>query len=206
MVSLRFAAAMVAFAATVMAHVSESEIRRAVPKPLALMQSSSLQWLEKNTCTSCHHQILPAIAFDLARRHGVELDADKLQRTASRSLDIFADPDTAIQGWLIGESVNIIYRLVAEEPLGIPRTGATGAYARLAARRQLADGHWEKDDYRPLQASSTFSTTAYSLQTLQLFLPKQMELERKRRVERATAWLEKTSARDTEDYVYQLPA
>jgi hypothetical protein len=29
-----------------------------------------------------------------------------------------------------------------------------------------------------------------------------MELERKRRVER----LEKTSARDTEDYVYQLPA
>jgi hypothetical protein len=73
----------------------------------------------------------------------------------------------------------------------------------LIARRQLDDGHWLTGEQRP-PASSPFTATAYAVRTLQTFLPDEMSEERRNRVGRAKAWLEKTSPFDTEDRAYQL--
>jgi ankyrin repeat protein len=184
--------------------VDDGAIRRAVTKPIALMQTTSLAWFEKRTCSTCHQQTLPMIALDLARRRGVTLDQGMLEQTMHKTFDFLSDLDRAVQGAYIGESVNSGYRLAVAVPLGIPQSLSTGAYARLIARRQMADGHWENDDERPPQASSGFSTTAYSVQTLQHFLPETMGSELRARVERASGWLKRTPISNTEDRVYQL--
>jgi ankyrin repeat protein len=184
--------------------VAEGEVRLAVRKPLELMQKTSVTWFGKYSCSTCHNQILPMFAFDLARRRGVSLNQDALGNMQHKTFDFFADIDRAVQGSNIGESANSEYRLAFAASLGMPQSATTGVYARLIARRQSDDGRWVNDDERPPQASSDFSTTAYSVRTLQQFLPGTMEIERKFRVKRADMWLEKTLPRDTEDRVFQL--
>ena len=192
----------ITLAAQCAAPVSEREIRPALTKPIARMQTTALTWLDHQPCSSCHHQTLPMIVFDLARRRGVSVDQHSLEQMMNKTFGFLADLDLAVQGSQVGFS--IAERLVPAAPLGLPRSPSAGAYARLIARQQLADGHWENGDNRPPQAYSTFAATAYALRTLQEFLPDPMETERHTRLQRARIWLEQTAPRDTEDRVFQL--
>ncbi len=45
------------------------EIQGAAEKATSLLQDASVKWFGKRTCASCHHQYLPLMVFDLARRH-----------------------------------------------------------------------------------------------------------------------------------------
>jgi N-acyl-D-amino-acid deacylase len=185
--------------------VSEREIRRAVAKSVAVLETTAAKWFDKQTCYSCHHQSLPLMVFDLARRRGVEVDRPKLERVMRKTFEYLTDLDRAVQGsYVIDPVLNQGLRLVAGAPLGLPRSTSTGAYARLIARRQLADGHWLTFDERPPQSFSQFSATAFAVRTLQLFLPEAMVEERRSRVARAGDWLARHYPADTEDRVGQL--
>jgi ABC-type transporter MlaC component len=48
-------------------------VRRAVEKSLPLLQTSGRTFSEKSArrCTSCHHQLVPAVMFSLARTPGI---------------------------------------------------------------------------------------------------------------------------------------
>src|SRR5215467_4089731 len=59
--------------------VSETDLREASAKAIRLIQKSQADWWNKETCTSCHHQLMPEIPFKLARERGVALD-EKLAR------------------------------------------------------------------------------------------------------------------------------
>src|SRR5262245_61891646 len=78
--------------------VSESEIRQATGKSVALLQKASTAWFEKRSCTSCHHQDLPLMVFDIARRRGVAMDQRALELVVTKSFGHLSDLDRAVQG------------------------------------------------------------------------------------------------------------
>src|SRR5438552_18425991 len=55
---------------------SPDRIRSAAEKALALIQTSQKNWYGKyqQSCSSCHHQMLPALAYRAAREHGLKFD------------------------------------------------------------------------------------------------------------------------------------
>lgn len=187
------------------AQAGEGDIRPAVSKSVALLQTAGKTWFAKQSCVSCHQQSLPMMLLDTARRRNVAVDQPGLEELVTRSFGYLTDLDQAVQGsYVIDPVMGDGYTLAAAAPLGLPRSAATGAYARLIARRQLADGHWVTFDVRPPQSCSVFTATATGIRALQLYLPEQMESERRDRVKRAALWLSQAVPRDTEDRVYQL--
>jgi ankyrin repeat protein len=182
----------------------DHEIRLAAAKSVAILQTASVKWFEKQTCASCHHQGLPTMVFDLARRRGVAVDETVIPRIANRSFGFLKDLDAMVQGSIAFDPQTFGQQLLASESLGLRPSTSTAIYARFIARRQAADGHWVNFDERPPQQFSEFTTTAVGLQTLQLFLPHQMERERQERVMRAKKWLKANAPRNVEDRIYQL--
>src|SRR5579872_166357 len=120
--------------------VNESEIRHAAGASVALLQAASQKWFKKQTCVSCHHQSLPMMVLDLARHRGVNVNRAELEQTIAKGFGFLRDLDQAVQASRVNDPVtNKAYVMVNAAQLGLPHSASTGAYARLIARRQLAD-------------------------------------------------------------------
>jgi ankyrin repeat protein len=183
---------------------SSANIRSAAAKAVVLLQEIGSTWYTKHTCTSCHHQSFPMMAFARARAHGVPVDEQKAAVHARRS-SAYLRLDTGIQGAWQGSVANEeALALIALHETGIPPTVTAAAYARLIAGRQLPDGHWQSAGARPPQDYSEITVTARAVRTLQLFLPNRMARERAAQVARAKAWLEVQSPKATEELTYRL--
>ena len=69
---MRFLTGMLCVATTLCAADANSDqVRAAASRAIALLQSTQKGWYAKQSCESCHQQILPAIAFRVAREHGI---------------------------------------------------------------------------------------------------------------------------------------
>jgi hypothetical protein len=53
---------------------STAQIRDAASKAVAMIQQSQKNWPSKQSCFSCHQQVLPTLAFREARQHGIPVD------------------------------------------------------------------------------------------------------------------------------------
>src|SRR3979409_1715716 len=79
-------------------NIPASEIRPAAQRAITLIERAGKTWYEKQTCVSCHHQVLPMLAFDLARSRGLELDRELSRRNVARAFSYLADIDRVVQG------------------------------------------------------------------------------------------------------------
>jgi len=191
------------------AYITEDEIRPAVTKSVHLLLASSAKWSSTQGCPSCHHQDLPMMVFNLARRRGLPVSPHALQAIVVKSLTSLGDlrdPDQLLQGSAFLDPVTgMAGRLIAARSLGLRANLSAAIVARLIARSQRADGHWMAgDDIRPPQSFSAVTNTARALRVLQIFLPKSMAKEQKARVGRARQWLARTLPQDTEERVSQM--
>jgi hypothetical protein len=48
---------------------------------VAAIQRSQATWYDKQVCSSCHQQFQPAIAFAVARDHGIPVEESIAHRT-----------------------------------------------------------------------------------------------------------------------------
>ncbi len=182
----------------------EQQIKQAAAEALKLLQSSIGTWQQKQDCVSCHHEILPLMAFRVAREHGVPLDEAAARETARRTFSFLRDLDRAVQYTHIIDPYFDAYTLLAAHSAGIPASLSTAVYARLIARRQTADGRWTTIDVRPPQAHGGFTATAVALRALQLYMPAQLAAETQERVARARRWLLSATPLTTEHRAFQL--
>ena len=67
MFRLVFALALITVPLARPASGSDEEVSRAVKKSIPLLQSTNKFWVEKMTCVSCHHSILPVMVLKRAR-------------------------------------------------------------------------------------------------------------------------------------------
>ena len=142
-------------------------IREAATRALALIQSSQQQWDDGWACASCHHQYLPAIAFQSARAHGFRVDEKIAHADAEMAFRGLSSLDAALHsGRPLDVPLADSYRLWAAESAGVANTLAIQADVRLMAHRQYADGHWASMDQRPPQSNSPFTATALAIHVL----------------------------------------
>ena len=63
---------------------------------MSARQSSQKTWYAKQSCASCHHQYLPALAFQAARGHGIPIDEADAHADAVKAF-VYTDLDRAVQ-------------------------------------------------------------------------------------------------------------
>ena len=148
--------------------VSSARIRDAATKAVALIQKSQKVWPSKQSCFSCHQQVLPALAFREAREHGIPVDEQAAHADAAGAFGFYANLDRAVQyTHVIDPALDDGYGLMAADAAGLRPSLVTAVYARLLAARQEADGHWETGDERPPQSYSPFTATAIAVAAIQ---------------------------------------
>lgn len=183
---------------------TETELRAASAKAIKVIQHSQVVWYQRETCASCHHQLLPEISFNLARERGVPVDEKIARETTSNAFAFLKDLDGVIQGYDYIDVTFDGWVLTAARLAGVRPSTTTAAEAKFIASRQLSDGSWPTIDQRPPQSYSLFTTTAVCTNALEQYLPADRNGEKETRLRLAREWLIKTQPRTTEDRSFQL--
>jgi len=184
--------------------IEDSALRSAAAKSLELVQQSQIVWRNKETCTSCHHQLLPELPLKLARERGLPIDGTAARQSTAAAFAFLKDLDGAVQRYDYIDSFFDGWSLVAAQFAGIKPSLSTAAYAEFLASKQLPDGSWPTTDTRPPQAYSRFTATAVCAQAVRTYLPERLTAEKEIRLRRARAWLAGNDPRTTEEKVFQV--
>ena len=184
---------------------SPARIRNAAAGAVAVIQKSQKTWHSKQSCFSCHQQVLPALAFRAAREHGIPVDEQAAHADAVHAFGFYANLDRAVQyTHIIDPAMSDSYGLMAADAAGVRPSLVTAVYARSIAARQEADGHWETIDERPPQSYSPFTATAISIAAIRQHSNPNLWPDIKARVERARTWLLSHTPRTTEERAFQI--
>jgi ankyrin repeat protein len=180
------------------------QIRVAASRAVATLQASQARWYDKRLCSSCHHQYQPAIAFAVARKHGVLLDESVAAADAAKAFD-FSDVDGSIQFTnAIEPALGEAYRMVAAHAADVTPNFGTAMTARFLIARQRPAGDWSGLNQRPPSSSSDFAKTALALRAVQLFHHRADAQAAQMTLARATQWLASHAPQGVEDRTYQL--
>ena len=87
--------------------VDAERVREAAARALVAIQKAQAPWYttNKQVCASCHHQYQPALAYRVARDHGVPLDEAIARADATKAFDFsdvdkaFSTPTSSSQRW-----------------------------------------------------------------------------------------------------------
>jgi hypothetical protein len=181
-------------------------VRDAAARALVSIQKAQGPWYttNKQVCASCHHQYQPALAYRVARDHGVPLDEAVARADATKAFD-FSDIDKAIQySYVIEPAVDDAYRLVAANAAGVKRNLGAAIYARLLISRQNAQGDWDGFHQRPPSSYSRVTMAALGMRAVQVYHHASQKAQADAAVARARKFLESHTPRDTEERSYQL--
>ena len=183
-------------------------VREAAERALPLLAQSSAGWPAKRTCTSCHHQTLPAFAFEAAHRRGLRFDEARVADGLRKGFGPIVDVDRAVQATRqIDPSMDTGLMLVAAAALGAPGNGATTAFARLILLKQQSAGWWNTIDDRPPQSYGIVAATAYSARAVRLYAAagsREWGAKADESIARARTWLASAPAVDTADLVHRV--
>ena len=198
-------AVIVSISAACAADNSTARIQQAATKAVVIIQKSQKNWYAKERCISCHQQVFPALAFRVAREHGIPVDENAAHADAAAAFGYFSNFQRAVEyTHVIDPSMNDGYAMLGANAAGVRPSLVTAIYARLLAAHQEADGHWETADERPPESYSAFSATAVSLRAIQLYAHPSQKADVAARAMRARIWLLSHQPPATEERVYQL--
>ena len=128
---------------------SPARIQDAASRAIALLQNSQKIWYTKQSCFSCHQQVLPALAFKAARDHGIPVDEQAAHAEAAKAFGFYSNLERAVEyTHIIDPAMSDGYGLLGAHAAGVRPNLATAVYARYIAEHQEADGHWETADER----------------------------------------------------------
>ena len=182
-----------------------ARVREAATKAVAMIQKSQQNWYANQSCTSCHQQLFPALAFRAARDHGIPVDEQAAGADARAAFGYFSKLDRAVEyTHVIDAPLNDGYAMLGADAAGVRPSLITAVYARLLSARQEADGRWETIDQRPPQSYSPFTATAISVRALELYTHPSQRASLGARLERARSWLLTHEPHATEERAFQL--
>jgi ankyrin repeat protein len=184
--------------------LTPAQIRPAIEKSLSLLQNTGKEWFGQQSCTSCHHSVLPTLALMTARRHGVTINETLAREHFRQAYITMTDLDFLSQGSLLVIAPAFPYFLWAVQEAGLPQNNATAAFTRIMASQQRPDGHWRTLDNRPPQSGSLFTVTALGIRAIKSYLPREADAKVQERISRARHWLETQPPVTTEDETFRL--
>lgn len=186
---------------------SGAAIRAAVTRSMPLLERSAATFVGKRACVSCHHNILPVLAFHMARDHGIEVDSRILAAIEDKTLHQLRNRkalDNAVQAATLNDPTpNDSMLLMAAHQAGVPGDLVTEVYACRLLRWQR-EGHWVTSDFRPPHSSSVFTASATAVRAIRLYLPEELRVEGDAAIGQARQWFLKTRPESTEDAAFRL--
>jgi ankyrin repeat protein len=177
-----------------------------VRRSLALLEKSSTEAAAKGGCASCHHHNITDIAGMIARDKSIAVDekaaADRRTLTRTRlfltanffeRLEAGGFPDVEM------------YALSALDSSGEEPDRTTDATVASILAQQRADGSWSIGGIArpPIEDGDVFRT-ALAITVLKSYGPPGRATELSRRMSMAARWLERATAKTTEDRNMQL--
>lgn len=180
--------------------------RAAIGRAMQLLMQTDIDLFRRGGCVSCHHNMLPAIAYSLAHHKGIALDEEKIRRnrlqiaSAVRPLE-----DDLLQDIRFPSGdLTAAYLLAGLEAGGHPRDRTTDALVQHLAASQAVDGGWRVRTDRPPLESGRASVTALSIRALRRYGFPGRKREFDTRISRAAAWLVAYPARTGEEKAMRL--
>jgi ankyrin repeat protein len=182
---------------------SGEQIGEAAARAVAGVQRSQNAWEAQMKCASCHHQLLPALAFRMARQHGIPVNEKAALAEVRYAFD-FNRLDEDIELPHLLPAAGDGYRMVAAEAAGMPPNLSAAIRVRTLLSLQRPEGEWLESSQRPPSSHSRFASAAFALRAIQLYHhPKDAE-RASQAVARARDWLAGHRAPDTEGRAFQL--
>lgn len=187
---------------------SLERLQDAIPRAIAPIQASLIEYPSHRDCFTCHNQAMPVFALTLARDHGFPIDPEAL--AAARDVTL-ADLEGAREGYRKGQgqgggATRAGYALLTLELLEYPADATTAAVTGYLLQRDAQRGYWHTSSNRPPSESSDFTTSYVALRALQSFPPAEQEARVRMRFDRARDWLRTAPTTETEDRVFRLLA
>ena len=180
----------------------KAAVKQSVDKAIELLQKSGLQFSKVSSCSSCHHQSLPQMAYSKARERGFSVDAAVSEQQVKSVIAMFRPArESMLEGKpnIPDPSLSVSYSLLGLAAEGYKPDSTTEAMAHIVSLQQLADGSFTVLPARPPMESSAVSATALSLRALQLY-GKDPEPQ----VVRARDWLRTVKPRTNEERAMQV--
>jgi squalene-hopene cyclase-like protein/ankyrin repeat protein len=177
-------------------------VKQSVDKAITLLQKSGPEFSKVSSCSSCHHQSLPQMAYSKARERGFTVDAAVSEQQIKSVIAMFRPArESMLEGKpnIPDPSISVSYSLLGLAAEGYKPDSTTEAMAHIVSLQQLADGSFTVLPARPPIESSAVSATALSLRALQLY-GKDPEPQ----VVRARDWLRTVKPHTNEDRVMQV--
>ncbi len=145
--------------------------RPAIAKALPLLYQGSREFFKRSGCASCHHNMLPALAFSAARSKGIPVDTEKVRQNHQQSAAwLGGNREGLLQDLrLPGGDTTAAYLIWGLEADGQTRDRATDALVHHLAGAQSLDGGWRVRADRPPIESSRATPTALSIHALRAF-------------------------------------
>lgn len=183
-----------------------SSVRAAVGRSLSLIQRVDMNFLNRTSCVSCHHNSLADATIGSAIDQGLSIDNDLANRRAQKvNSYLEAWQERVLQESDVPGAVHTAsFILVGFAARKMPSTEMTDVLARYLLGQQLEDGSWVTIAQRPPMASSAFQFTACSLRGMKVYGHRSLSDQYVRSIERATRWLKENQPVTTEDRVFQI--
>ncbi|HEY2016797.1 MAG TPA: ankyrin repeat domain-containing protein [Bryobacteraceae bacterium] len=180
--------------------------QQAIVKALPPLYNGSREFFKRSGCASCHHNILPAIAFSEARKQGIQLNREDVRQNYLQ-----------LAGWVNGNREGLLqdiplpgvettagYLLWGLEASGHERDRATDALVHHLAGSQQLDGGWQVRADRPPIESGRVTPTAIAIRALRAYPLPGRKIEFDGRIRRAAQWLAGYPARTGEEMSMKL--
>ena len=186
-----------------------AEVKVSVEKSLALLQTTSSNFIATGGCISCHAQNLTGVAVNVARANGARVD-DKFDSDMARSTFLFHSGSEQMFLQLVdppGALHTMEYSVLHLGASRIPASRALDAIVLYIAAGQREAGNWPYAAGgvpRPPIEDGDFFSTVMGIRCLQLYDIPGRKTEFRDRIRRAGVWLKNAQPRSTEDRVMQL--
>ena len=180
--------------------------RAAIEKALPVLYAADGEMFKRGGCVSCHHNMLPAIAYSLARDKGVAVDGAKAKRNLLQLLAFVKPLEEALLQDVRFPNGDLTpaYLLAGLEANGHRRDRSTDALVHHLAGAQAVDGGWRARTDRPPLESGRISATALSIRALKAYAIPGRKAEFDARVRRAAKWLGDRHAQTGEEKAMRL--
>jgi hypothetical protein len=184
----------------------DDDIRAALAKALPLIQKGSNGHRAQRTCFACHHQAIPIFALTAARSRGFSINEDDMRKHLQFIAD-FLDKNREDYRKGIGQGGQVDtagYALWTLETGGWKPDETTAAVTEYLLQRHKDFDHWRSTSNRPPSEVSSFTTTYLAIRGLQSYGTPEQRKRIDERIRVVRGWLEKTTAKNTEDRVFRL--
>jgi ankyrin repeat protein len=180
--------------------------RQAITAALPLLYDGGAEFFKRSGCTSCHHNMLPAVSFAAVRSGGIAVNSERVRRNYLQSTAwVNGNREAFFQDVrFAGGATTVAYLLWGFDSDGHRRDRATDAVVHHLAGSQSINGAWRVRSDRPPIESGGVAPTALSIRALRSYMIPGRKAEFEGRVRRASKWLAEYPARTGEEKAMRL--